>query len=150
MHKNVLTVVGITILFLGMSITPSIAVDTVKKPSMPTFKGNTLYVGGSGEGNYTMIQDAIDNTSDGDTVFVYNGIYHERIRIYTSINLIGENIENTIMNYVKSEEFKEKLNMNLEEIEDLFQKFNAKQISPLEYSLICLQILSKKREITRS
>ncbi len=97
MHKNLLTVVGITILFLGMSISPSVAVDTVKKPAMPISNGKTLYVGGTEECNYTKIQDAIDNASDGDTVFVYNGIYHERIRIYTSINLIGENRENTII-----------------------------------------------------
>ena len=34
--------------------------------------GNTLYVGGSGEGNYSKIQDAINGASDGDTVFVYD------------------------------------------------------------------------------
>jgi uncharacterized membrane protein len=33
--------------------------------------GATLYVGGGGSGNYSTIQAAIDNASDGDTVFVY-------------------------------------------------------------------------------
>jgi len=33
------------------------------------FYNNILYVGGSGEGNYSSIQDAIDNASDGDTIF---------------------------------------------------------------------------------
>jgi hypothetical protein len=33
-------------------------------------KVNTLYVGGNGQGNYTRIQDAINNASYGDTVFV--------------------------------------------------------------------------------
>ena len=56
-----------------MSITPSVAIDTIRPLSMPTFNGKTLYVGGSGEGNYTKIQDAINDSSDGDTVFVYNG-----------------------------------------------------------------------------
>ena len=42
---------------------------------MPISNDNTLYVGGSGEGNYTKIQDAIDDASDGDIVFVYNGTY---------------------------------------------------------------------------
>ena len=59
--------------------------------------GNTLYVGGSGPGNYTRIQDAIDNASDGDTVFVYNGTYYEELLIYTSITLQGENANSTII-----------------------------------------------------
>jgi parallel beta-helix repeat protein len=55
-------------------------------------KSNTLYVGGSGIGNYTKIQDAIDNASNGDTVYVYDDSspYYEKPRIFTSINLIGE------------------------------------------------------------
>ena len=65
-------VIGTIFLFTGMSITPSIAVDTVKISSIPISNGKTLYVGGSGEGNYTKIQDAIDDASDGDTVFVFN------------------------------------------------------------------------------
>jgi parallel beta-helix repeat protein len=60
-----------------------------------------LYVGGSGPGNYTSIQDAIDDANDGDTVFVYNGIYHETIDIEKSINLIGENKHYTIIDGAK-------------------------------------------------
>ncbi len=48
MHKNILLCVGITILFLGMSITPSVAVDNVQKSSIPISSGHTLYVGGTG------------------------------------------------------------------------------------------------------
>lgn len=54
---------------------------------------NTLYVGGSGPNNYTKIQDAIDNSTNGDIVFVYNGTYYENIIINKSINLIGEDKE---------------------------------------------------------
>jgi len=55
--------------------------------------GATLYVGGGGSGNYSTIQAAIDNASDGDTVFVYYvpWNYNEHILINKSINLIGEN-----------------------------------------------------------
>jgi parallel beta-helix repeat protein len=59
--------------------------------------GTTLYVGGSGPGNYTSIQSAIDNASDGDTIFVYNGTYYENIVIYKTINLIGESKTGTII-----------------------------------------------------
>ena len=61
------------------------------------YVGKTLYVGGTGPGNYTKIQYAIDNASDGDTVFVYNGTYYENIEIDKSINLEGENKNCTII-----------------------------------------------------
>jgi parallel beta-helix repeat protein len=61
--------------------------------------GETLYVGGSGEGNYTKIQDAIDNASDGDMIFVYNNSspYNENVVVNKSISLVGENKEDTII-----------------------------------------------------
>ena len=52
---------------------------------------NSLFVGGDGPNNYSCIQDAIDNASNGDTVFVYSGIYNESLLINKTINLIGEN-----------------------------------------------------------
>ena len=51
-----------------------------------------------GSGNYTVIQSAIDATTDGDTVLVYDGTYTENID-YSGKNLIiiGENRETTII-----------------------------------------------------
>jgi len=56
-----------------------------------------FYVGGSGANNYTKIQDAIDDATDGDIIFVYNGIYHEHIVINKRITLMGQNRETTII-----------------------------------------------------
>lgn len=56
-----------------------------------------LYVGGSGPGNYSTIQSAIDVANSLDTVFVYSGTYFEEFDIEKSINLIGENKDNTII-----------------------------------------------------
>ena len=97
MYKKILLCVGITILFLGTCITPSVAIDNVKKSSILMSDGNILYVGGTGEGNYTTIQNAIDDAVDGDTVFVYDDSspYYERIEVDKSINLIGENRNTT-------------------------------------------------------
>jgi parallel beta-helix repeat protein len=53
-------------------------------------RGNTLYVGGTGPGNYSNIHDAVYNASNGDTVYVYSGEYPGNIVIDKSINLIGE------------------------------------------------------------
>jgi hypothetical protein len=61
--------VGFILLLIGASIIPITAQDT-EKP-LQTSRGNWLYVGGSGPGNYMKIQDAVDNASNGDTVFVF-------------------------------------------------------------------------------
>ena len=61
--------------------------------------GVTLYVGNNEPGSYSTIQSAIDDASDGDTIFVYDDSapYDENILISKSINLIGENRETTII-----------------------------------------------------
>jgi len=90
--------VGIIILLVGTCIIPAIALDT-EKP-LPASRASWLYVGGSGPGNYTKIQDAINVSSDGGTVFVYNDSspYNESVRIIYSIKLLGENQTSTIIN----------------------------------------------------
>jgi nitrous oxidase accessory protein len=87
---------GIIFLFIGIAIIPSSG-QNIEKPSSPVSRGNTLYVGGSGPGNYTTIQDAIDNASNGDTIFVYNGTYHENVLVTKSLTIIGENKIGTII-----------------------------------------------------
>jgi len=62
------------------------------------YNRDILYVGGSGPNNYSKIQYAIDDASDGDTVFVFEGKYYEQIYINTTINLIGENKATTVIN----------------------------------------------------
>ena len=51
--------------------------------------GKTLYVGGDGPGNYSAIQNAINDANIGDTIFVYSGVYFENIVVDISITLIG-------------------------------------------------------------
>jgi len=92
MKTKVLAVL-IILLFIGTCITPAIAQNT--KITQPTSRGNTLYVGGSGPGNYSKIQDAIDNASDGDTVFVYEGVYYEWVNIEKPLTLQGQDKETT-------------------------------------------------------
>jgi parallel beta-helix repeat protein len=91
MNKNVFSV-GITILLLMLTVVPFIESLEIKKPNIQISNGNILYVGGTGEGNFTIIQDAIDNASDDDTVFVYDDSspYYENILINKSIKLVGE------------------------------------------------------------
>jgi parallel beta-helix repeat protein len=58
----------------------------------------TLYVGGTGPGNFSKIQDAINVSTVGDTVIVYNGTYYENIEVNRTINLTGEHMSNTTIN----------------------------------------------------
>jgi len=91
-------VVGIIISILTPCLF-SVTAQNNEKTLLPTSNGNWLYVGGSGPGNYTKIQDAIDNTSVGDTVFIYSGTYNETIVIKKNqLTLIGQNKESTIIN----------------------------------------------------
>lgn len=99
-------VAGAILLFFGMSIALSTAgmieneydITDNKIPGITLGpRGITLYVGGDGPGNYSKIQDAIENASDGDTVFVYNGTYTENLIVNKTINLFGEDKDITII-----------------------------------------------------
>jgi len=99
MKKSVLGIILIVLiiaLFSGVNVISSIAerltIDLIKNND-----GNTIYVGGTGPGNYTEIQEAVDNAKDGDTIFVYIGEYSADIIIDKTIILIGECREKTII-----------------------------------------------------
>lgn len=50
-----------------------------------------------GNGGFSSIQEAINNANYGEIIFVHEGVYHENVLINKSITLIGENVENTII-----------------------------------------------------
>lgn len=72
--------------------------------TMIILKNNNTIVNASpstlivGNGGFNSIQEAINNASRGDTVFVRKGTYYENIVVNKSITLIGEDKENTIIN----------------------------------------------------
>ncbi|PNX51646.1 MAG: hypothetical protein BV456_02380 [Thermoplasmata archaeon M8B2D] len=89
--KKRIGVILLCILLIVSSLVIFFPVEAVK------LSGNTFYVGGSGPGNYTKIQDAINDSSNGDTVLVYRGVYYENIVVNKTINLIGEDRTKTVI-----------------------------------------------------
>ena len=89
---------SIVVLFIGAGVVSAFNVD-ISNGSKPTNQGNTIYVGGSGPGNYTKIQDAINDSSNGDTVYVYDDSspYYEHVNINKMITLIGEDKNTTVI-----------------------------------------------------
>jgi parallel beta-helix repeat protein len=83
----------ITAGFVGLLVFDGI-IDEVGVSAAPT----TRYVGGSGPGNWSNIQDAIDNASSGDTIRVYDGMYYENLIVNKTVSLIGNGTNKTQIN----------------------------------------------------
>jgi len=54
---------------------------------------NTIYV----PTDYPTIQEAINHANQGDTIYVYNGTYHENVLLNKTLSLVGENESTTII-----------------------------------------------------
>lgn len=81
------------------AVVPLSATPSLEKTTRSMKMDDALYVGGSGPNNYTTIQDAIDNATDGDIVYVFDDSspYYENIVVGKSITLQGENKDTTII-----------------------------------------------------
>ena len=98
MKKGVICFFVFILMILGTVIpVPTTAVSSTTPH--PLTVGNTLYVGGSGPNNYTKIQDAINEATYGDIIFVYDDSspYYENIVMEKSITLTGEDRDTTII-----------------------------------------------------
>ena len=98
--KRMILIVGIIVMLFVSNFSFGIIADESNL-------SNTIYVDddntegpwdGSIEHPFQYIQDGIDNASDGDTVFVFNGFYNNgKIIIRKPISLCGENASLTII-----------------------------------------------------
>ncbi len=85
--KRILAI-GVILLFIGMSIIPSISSEQISI-------GDVITVDDEGDGDYTSIKEAVKNASEGNTIEVYSGTYLEDgIRIEKeNISLLGISYE---------------------------------------------------------
>ncbi len=77
-------ITSVILLFL-ITVNLFIAVDEETHALSP----QTLYVGGEGIGNYSSIQEAINDAWSGDIIYVYPGVYRETILVNKAITLRG-------------------------------------------------------------
>jgi parallel beta-helix repeat protein len=80
--------------------------DTIDQQIKILNNGNILYVGGSGQGNYSSIQSAINDAADGDTIYIFNDSspYFESLSVEKHILLIGENRDSTVIDGCNSKD----------------------------------------------
>lgn len=97
MNKKII-VLGIIFLFL-ISVYCGCIEETPKEN-----KSNKIYVDINGNGDFISIQDAINASVDGNIIIVRKGTYYEKLYINKSIDLIGEDKDNTIISRRYAEE----------------------------------------------
>lgn len=87
-------VMGTILMFLGTSfltiVTSKENISTIESSfvTIQSFNGCNWTVDDEGDGDFTSIQDAIDASSDGETICVYSGEYLEWIEIENRENLL--------------------------------------------------------------
>jgi parallel beta-helix repeat protein len=76
----------------SLTISPATQPSVAVPPGTPTqvsSSTSTLIVDKNGGANYTRIQDAINDSNDGDTILVHSGTYYESLGVYKQLILRG-------------------------------------------------------------
>jgi parallel beta-helix repeat protein len=74
------------------------AINNAENISLENNIKQSITVSKNGDGDYTTIQEAIDNAPEGSIIFVKKGSYSEIINIKKELKLIGEDKANTLIN----------------------------------------------------
>ncbi len=100
-------------------------------------EGSTIiYVDDDGTADYTIIQDAIDNASNGDTIIVMPGVYYEFVDIDKSIKIIGQDKNTTILDGKKETEIRNNSGfVNITENHVTFGNFTIRNANQSLYAL---------------
>lgn len=79
----------------GSALEKQVFIENEKKYSDNDLISNTYIVDVNGAGNYTTIQEAIDNATEGDIIRVWDGIYNENIIINKTLHVFGNSSKTT-------------------------------------------------------
>jgi len=85
----------IMIVLILLYIPSPLCQGSLAKEELDTRSDKIFIVNASSGRDYTHIQWAIDNATDGDTVYVEKGIYKENLKIDKRISLFGESRDRT-------------------------------------------------------
>ncbi len=122
--KSILIKTGLIITSILITSLICYNVSSVEYLSDP----DVVYVGGSGPGNYSSIQEAINDVAIGGTVFVYNGTYYENITVNKKISIIGEDKNSTVIDAC-GEDFAVKITSD----DVIFENFFVKNATDLYF-----------------
>ncbi len=87
-----------SLIFLLISILIFSTIQSGVEVSSQQLVPSMLYVGGSGEGNFSSIMDAVDVAVYGDHILVYPGIYYENLILDVSVSLLSiEGMNETVI-----------------------------------------------------
>ena len=84
---------GIFILLIGIGIFPSASSTNITNSQDVKVSRAVIRVDDDGDGDYTSIQDAIDNATAGDIIEVYSGTYDDIITVDKQLSLMGVDSE---------------------------------------------------------
>ncbi len=88
LKNNIIKIVTFFIFFLLLMMIPNSSTSKSDNIKKDCFQENIIIVDDEGDGDYISIQNAVDNASEGDTIYVYSGWYEET-HIDKNVDLIG-------------------------------------------------------------
>jgi len=78
--------IGLVLVFIGSIVIMQL---------LSIVEAATFTVDDDGNAEYTKIQDAIDNATEGDTIRVWEGTYYENVVVNKTVSLVGNGSEET-------------------------------------------------------
>jgi len=95
--RSVLMLIFLTICIFNIGIGSASQTEDTEILTINSFGLSVITVDDDGTADYNTIQAAVDAASAGDTIYVYNGRYHENIIISKSLTLSGQDEANVII-----------------------------------------------------
>ncbi len=115
----------VIVLLLGLLLVQSIATlvqEPLRAASREIYVDDTLHLDqdGTAEHPYRFIRDAIAAANDGDTIYLFGGVYNESITVTKHVSLIGSIDEGiTIIDYTYPHDYTVSIETNFASLENI-------------------------------